>query len=253
LDLGLHQLPDGEDIIEVTIEGEEKKFYIRLRSDRSWGATFEFVNGQWELRSPLAPASTELKKKHLLQGPIDDAFMAPFLFVRPTSDGMHPETQRWVEQEFEHAVREWHRQMRGDARVKSSEEVTDADLQKYHLVLWGDPKSNPMIAKVLENLPVAWNSERLSIGGGDNDAKYHMPVLIYPNPLALDHYVVLNSGFTYREYDYLNNARQVPKLPDWAIIDVRTQPNARWPGRLVDADFFDERWKVKPNRPFLDK
>ncbi|MFN7733775.1 MAG: hypothetical protein ACK5OB_17900, partial [Pirellula sp.] len=74
---------------------------------------------------------------------------------------------------------------------------------------------------------------------------------IYPNPLAPDRYVVLNSSFTYREYDYLNNARQVPKLPDWAIIDLSTPSDARWPGRIADADFFDEAWQLKPNRPAL--
>lgn len=254
LEMGLDELTDAADVIEVTIEGDKNQnFSIRRRSDRSWGVAFEFLNGEWQVRSPLDPASDVLKKKHLLQGPIDDAFMAPFLFVRPTLNGLHSETQRWVEQEFEHAVREWHRQMRGDARVKSSEEVIADDLQKYHLVLWGDSQSNPTIAKVLGSLPVTWDAQRLSVGGRDHDAKSHMPVLIYPNPLAPDRYVVLNSGFTYREYDYLNNARQVPKLPDWAVIDIRTQPNARWPGRVVDADFFDEQWKVKKNRPILDQ
>jgi len=56
--------------------------------------------------------------------------------------------------------------------------------------------------------------------------------------------VVLNSGFTYREYDYLNNAREVPKLPDWAIIDTTTPPNSRFPGKVVDANFFDEQWRL---------
>ena len=50
-------------------------------------------------------------------------------------------------------------------------------------------------------------------------------MLIYPNPLNPKRYVVLNSGFTFREYDYLNNARQVPKLPDWAVIDVSEPPH----------------------------
>ena len=58
--------------------------------------------------------------------------------------------------------------------------------------------------------------------------------------------MVLNSGFTYREYDYLNNARQIPKLPDWAIVDIRVPANSRYPGKIVDADFFGERWEVKP-------
>jgi hypothetical protein len=57
---------------------------------------------------------------------------------------------------------------------------------------------------------------------------------------------VVNSGFTFREYDYLNNARQTPKLPDWAILDLSQPPNARTPGRIAAAGFFDERWQLKP-------
>ena len=57
---------------------------------------------------------------------------------------------------------------------------------------------------------------------------------------------MLNSGFTFRDYDYLNNARQMPKLPDYAIIDVRTPPSPRWPGKVVTAGFFDEKWRYQP-------
>ena len=60
--------------------------------------------------------------------------------------------------------------------------------------------------------------------------------------------MVLNSGFTFREYDYLNNARQTPKLPDWAVVDTSTKPDARWPGKVVAADFFGERWELRPGR-----
>ena len=69
-----------------------------------------------------------------------------------------------------------------------------------------------------------------------------MPVLIYPNPLNPKRYVVLNSGFTFREYDYLNNARQVPKLPDFAVIDVNVPVSSRTPGGFVTAGFFTEDW-----------
>jgi hypothetical protein len=75
-----------------------------------------------------------------------------------------------------------------------------------------------------------------------------VPVLIYPNPLNPKRYVVLNSSFTFREYDYLNNARQVPKLPDFAVIDVNVPPSPRAPGRVVTADFFDEQWQL-PAKP----
>jgi hypothetical protein len=94
-------------------------------------------------------------------------------------------------------------------------------------------------------LPIDWNHEQLQVGDDKFSASHHVPLLIYPNPLNPQRYVVLNSGFTYREYAYLNNARQVPMLPDWAIVDVRTPPTSQYPGKVVAGNFFDERWRVK--------
>ncbi|MGE0755531.1 MAG: hypothetical protein AB7O38_00855, partial [Pirellulaceae bacterium] len=76
------------------------------------------------------------------------------------------------------------------------------------------------------------------------ESAHHAPALVYPNPLNPSRYVVINSGFTYREYDYLNNARQVPRLPDWAVVDLRSPPDSRYPGRIADAGFFGERWEL---------
>jgi len=81
------------------------------------------------------------------------------------------------------------------------------------------------------------------------DQKYpsdkHALIAVYPNPLNPERYIVLNSSFTFRDYAYLNNARQVPMLPDWAVVDLTSPPNAIWPGKIADADFFDERWRLK--------
>ena len=41
-------------------------------------------------------------------------------------------------------------------------------------------------------------------------------------------------------------ARQVPMLPDWAVVDVTTPPDAGDPGKVVAADFFGESWELKP-------
>jgi hypothetical protein len=85
----------------------------------------------------------------------------------------------------------------------------------------------------------------VTVGDRSFPAAEHLPILVYPNPLNPARYVVLNSSFTFREYAYLNNARQVPMLPDWAVIDLKTPPSAVWPGKVVAADFFDERWRLK--------
>ena len=111
---------------------------------------------------------------------------------------------------------------------------------RYNLVLWGDPSSNAVLARIADKLPVKWEKDGVRLGRDVYDAGHHVPVLIYPNPLNPKRYVVLNSGFTFREYDYLNNARQVPKLPDFAVVDIDVPVSSRATGGIVTAGFFDE-------------
>ena len=145
---------------------------------------------------------------------------------------------------MDHAIEHWRRQFRGEARVKNDDDVTDADIAAHNLVLWGDPTSNKLLAKIADKLPIRWDSDDVQVGEKKFPVAHHVPVLIYPNPLNPKRYVVLNSGFTFREYDYLNNARQVPKLPDFAVIDIDTPVSSRAPGGIVTAGFFTERWQL---------
>jgi hypothetical protein len=102
------------------------------------------------------------------------------------------------------------------------------------------------MAKVAPKLPVNWTGTEIKAGDKSFPSADHALICIYPNPLNPERYVVLNSSFTYRDYDYLNNARETPKLPDWAIIDLNTPPNSRYPGGIPLADFFGEKWELKP-------
>lgn len=167
-------------------------------------------------------------KRPGLQGPIDDAFLDNFIIVKPSG-----QPSAWVDAEMNRAIREWRRQFRGDAKVKLDKDITAEDVKSANLILWGDPQSNSIYKRIAGKLPMAWPKE-----------KDRALILIAPNPENRDRYVVLNSGFTFREFDYLNNARQVPKLPDWAMIDTTVPPDAKAPGRIVSAGFFDEQWKT---------
>jgi dienelactone hydrolase len=214
-------------------------------------ASFHRENGHWEA-GRLADSS--LRKIHGLQGPIDDAFMDAFLFVRPTCKSANPTVGKWVESEMQRAIREWRRQFRGEPRVKDDKDVTPDDIASMNLVLWGDlssDSSNSLVAKIADKLPIRREGSKIVVDGGRQfDAADHGAVLIYPNPLNPKRYVVLNSGFTFREHAYFSNALQIPNLPDWAIVDVRTPPDDDWPGKIEAADFFDEEWKVQPpHRP----
>jgi hypothetical protein len=213
-----------------------------VMSDRSWTVHLRKEGDTWKAVDKVDDGTP--RKRHGLQGPIDDAFMDSFLFVRPTGTPLNDKVGAWTKAEMTHAIEHWRKQFRGDARLKNDNEVSPDDIGKHNLILWGDPSSNHVLAKFAAKLPISWDAKGVWVGDKSYDPGHHVPVLIYPNPLNPHKYVVVNSGFTYREYDYLNNARQVPKLPDFAVVDIDTPPSARWPGKIVAAGFFGEQWEL---------
>ena len=108
------------------------------------------------------------------------------------------------------------------------------------------PSSNAVLAKVAEKLPIKWTKDAIVVGEKMFPDDRHALILIYPNPLNPSRYVVLNSGFTFRQADHKTNSRQVAKLPDYAVIDLETAPDDLAPGKIVSAGFFGERWELKP-------
>ena len=226
--------------VTLTVDGQ-KLTAPAAASDRSWSLHLRKSGAQWTVTPAASVAG--LHKVHGLQGPIDDAFMDSFLFVTPTGTPVAPGIAPWVASEQKRAIAEWRRQFRGEAQVREDSAVTDADIAASNLVLWGDPGSNKILARIAAQLPVQWTAQGLTVNGVRYAAETHAPVLVFPNPLNPKKYVVLNSGFTYREFDYLNNARQSPKLPDWAVIDTSVPPGPRYPGKVVTAGFFNEEWK----------
>lgn len=217
--------------LAVQFQGIDKSKVVWLTKDSL---------GKWKVDTNPADSAGRLVKRPGLSGPIDDAFMDAFVFVPPAKSDLNNPT--WYDAEFQHATREWRRHFRGDIVIK--ERVTDDDIANNNLILFGTPASNPLIAKILASLPIDWTNTKLRVAGVDYDARTHAPILIYPNPLNPKRYVVINSGFTYREFAYLNNARQIPMLPDWAVVDVTNGSNNVMPGNVASAGFFDENWLV---------
>jgi predicted esterase len=212
-----------------------------MPASRGEAAHFVRTDGKWrpgsiDERTPL--------KRHGLQGSIDDAFLDRFIMVSPTGKPLNEAVGLWAKEEMAHAIARWHGIFRGEAPVKRDDEISEADVASSNLVLWGDPSSNKVLAKIADKLPIGWNARQITLGSRTFDAATHAPVLIYPNPLNPRKYVVINSGFTFREDSNGTNSRQVPKLPDYAIVDLTTPPGPHGPGKIAAAGFFGERWEL---------
>jgi pimeloyl-ACP methyl ester carboxylesterase len=201
---------------------------------------FEKSGKKW--RRVSEPRAGELRKRSGAQGPIDDAFMDSFIVVRPTGKPMNAAAHAWIEDELAHATDEWRNQFRGDAIVKADTELSDEDIANNHLILWGDPQSNKVLGRIARKLPARWSGETVRIAGKKFAADKFVPVFIFPNPLNPKRYVVVNSGFTFCEYGRSSNALQIPKLPDYAVLDMTVDRTSRYTNGVAFAGFFDETW-----------
>lgn len=219
------------------------------QSTAGQSAAGQSLTGQRSPDTANEPAAFPGAKRPGVQGPIDDAFLEPFLFVVPSDACASPAVDRWVRAELAHAGERWRAVCRGAVEVKLDRDVTDADVAAKNLILWGDTKSNAMIRALAPRLPIGWTDANGATGqavvkaGERWDAAHHVPAFIYPNPRNPRRYVVLNSGLTFREAHDRTNSQQNPKLPDWVVFDIREPATAQTAGRVAAAGFFDEQWK----------
>jgi len=190
-----------------------------------------------------AKSADKLHKIPGLQGPIDDVLLSPFLVVLPSGKAANEKVQRWIDFESKHLADRWQALFRGKLRTKLDKDVTDEDIEKYNLICWGTPETNAILKKTIGELPLEWNEKEISLGKHQVDAASHVPMMIYPNPLNPENYLVINSGLTFRENHDRTNSLQNPKLPDWALIDIGQDPDGSSPGKVAAADFFDEAWQ----------
>lgn len=194
--------------------------------------------GKWAVVS--GRLASGLHKAHALQGPIDDAFLDPFLLVRPTGQPWNAAVNEQALRTLARFDRLWGRFFRGHPFMKDDKDVTAEDLAKYHVVLFGDPGSNAWIAKLNGQLPVTWTKQSVTLGSQTFSASDHYPALIYPNPLNPKKYIVLNSGLTIDDRGY-NGDYGTPMWGDYAVVKVKA--DAPLPD-LVTGGLFDERWRL---------
>ena len=201
------------------------------------------TDGKWAV-ADIDLWQRQVRKRRELQGPIDDAFLSRFVVVKSSGIGIAPATDKHTTASADQFAAVWDKYFRGTLPVRTPDEDDTAANTLANIVLFGDPQSNPLIAKVLPKLPITWTKEKLVVNGVEYDPKTHVPVLIYPNPISPRRYVVINSGHTFKEADLKGtNALLYPRLGDWAVI--KPTPTDKDPAayEVVAAGLFDENWQ----------
>ncbi len=222
----------------VDVDGQRVEFTTGA-TKKQFSLSLEKVDGKWidaDADEAVARREKTLAKERGRSGPIDDAFLSRFIVIGPSNDEGYPAAA------MKQFAALWDRYFRGKLPVSPADLSGVKEVRT--LVLFGDPQSNPLIARVLPKLPIIWTKEKLVVNGVEYDPKTHVPVLIYPNPSMRTGYVVINSGHTFKEADLKGtNALLYPRLGDWAVI--KPTPTDKDPAayEVVAAGLFDENWQ----------
>ena len=216
---------------EVHIDGQT----LRVKQARE--LAFEKTSSGWK-SAPVKWAG--LHKTHGLQGPIDDAFLDPFLLVRPTGTPWNQAAHELALKRLARFDETYAHFYRAHPRVKNDTDVTESDFANYNVVLFGDPGSNRWIGRLAGKLPVKWSRDTVTVGDQSFPAANHLPVLVYPNPSAPSRYVVLNSGLTIAESSYTSDY-SMPTLGDIAVLQAQPGSDTF---EVPFAGFFDETWEL---------
>jgi pimeloyl-ACP methyl ester carboxylesterase len=192
--------------------------------------TLSHDSGHWQIATS---ASTGLRKQHGLQGPLNDAFMDAFLCVSPTGQPYSAAADEYAKKELDRFSKMFTREYLGDARTKPDTDISADDIANNNLVLFGDPSSNAIIAKVAPQLPIQWTKDSITVAGKTYATADNVPIMIYPNPLNPKHYIVINSGLT-------AGGRGGPAdYADYAILNLAKDGN-----KVADGGVFNESWKL---------
>ncbi len=225
-------LRETEAATQVVIDGQTMD--VKSAAQLSFARTAQ----GWEVATK---APEGLRKVHGLQGPIEDAFLDPFLLVRPTGTPWNRAAHEQSLRIMARFDKLYAKHLRAHPRVKDDKDVTAQDLERYHVIVFGDPGSNRLLSRLAAKLPLTWTKERVGYGGETQASSAALPALIYPNPLNPKKYVVVNSGLTSEERE-IRGEYQLPRLGDYALLKVAE--GVDFPD-IVTAGLFNERWQLR--------
>jgi pimeloyl-ACP methyl ester carboxylesterase len=189
--------------------------------------------GHWKTAS--ADSNVGLRKQHALQGPVNDAFFDAFVCVAPSGQPFSAQTDAQAKKELARFEAMFKRDYCGDARTRPDTAVSADDIANNNLILFGDPGSNSLIAKIADKLPIKWTKDSIIVGDKTFTAADHMPVLIYPNPLNPAHYVVINAGLSAG-----GPGGGGTSYGDYAVLDLTKQGA----DQTALAGVFNESWQL---------
>ena len=202
---------------------------------------FKFEEGGVTLRAEgYTPAA--LHKTPALEGPIDDVRNTPFAIVMGTIS-KDPKMRRFCRLRSEAARDGWREWQKVEPRFFLDTEVTQEQIRKYSLQLFGGPDENQVTRELIGDLPLKIEPGRITIGPNSFAVEDAAVSMVYPNPRYPERYVGIVAANSPAGMYWANH---LPGHFDFAVDDFRlSRPGEEIPYEKVRiaAGYFDHNWQ----------
>jgi pimeloyl-ACP methyl ester carboxylesterase len=209
------------------------------------------VKGFWRIVSGVKPNMSGIKHNNSY-GPIKQAYYSPFVLVYGTK-GDSAMTELLLHQARIQALTWWIR-ANGRVDIVPDTEVTQAMIDKYNLILFGNAQTNAVTARIQNKLPIRIpdGQAQLNISAikrlyGDLGI-----IFLYPNPLNPKKFVLLYEGTTemgQKLSDRFGTLYSGAGLPDFLILGEEVKQKG-W-GGVKAAGFFSNQWQLESDLLYL--
>jgi acetyl esterase/lipase len=230
-----------ENIAAVTIDAREAK--LPEGCQFVWNGkpvTGTVQDGLVRLR--LAPATLPaLHKRRGLCGPCEEVFDTRFLLVQGTAGDEAADAE--LARRVGTWQQEWDQFADGVPPAKLDTELTDEDVNTCNLVLFGTPRTNGVLGRIADRLPVKIADHKYEIAGKTYQGADLGLVLCYPNPLNPERYVLVYAGERHGEKLSVNHKHDL--LPDFVVFTTKRFGRDDTNDALC-AGTFDMDWRLSP-------
>ena len=141
----------------------------------------------------------------------------------------------------ERARDDWKEWQHVSPRYLKDTEITDEQIRSYSLVLYGGPEDNAVTARLIKDIPLTIEPDRITIDGRAFEVRGAAVRMAYVHPLNADRAVTL---FAANSPDAMFWAGTLPDDVDYVIDDGRVGPEKDYFRNIVAWGRFAHNWRL---------
>ena len=203
------------------------------------------VQGKIVLRDErYQPAA--LHKTPQLAGTISDMTTTPYVIVIGTIS-KDSSMIKMINTKVQIFTNYWKNWQKYEPRTIKDVDVTEADMKKYSLYLFGGPEENKISKQIFEKTPFRMTDSTITIDG--RTFKAHDAVLnaVYPNPYNHERYVDIVAATSRNGFYFFDPVNNELSANDYTIIDGKIPVHslgATGDKIRIAAGLFDYNWSI---------